>query len=147
MGRPSLKTPELVKAICDRLSQGEPMTWICRDDGMPNPSTVWDWQQADPDVAQAIAHARERGEEAIAEQCLEIADDETQDWAMSKKGVITNEVAIGRAKLRVDTRLKLLAKFNPKRWGDKLELAGDKERPLTVQLLRLSDSPDTEPQS
>jgi hypothetical protein len=38
-----------------------------------------------------------------------------------------------RSKLRIETRLKLLAKWNPKKWGDKLELAGDQQNPLMIQ--------------
>jgi hypothetical protein len=40
---------------------------------------------------------------------------------------------VQRSKLRIETRLKLLAKWNPKKWGDKLELAGDQQNPLMIQ--------------
>ena len=29
---------------------------------------------------------------------------------------------LGHRKLRIDTRLKLLAKWNPKKWGDRMAL-------------------------
>lgn len=122
MGRPSLYTPEVVETICEGLSKGIPLTVICAEEGMPAPRTVRDWEADMPDVAAAIARARADGEVALAEQCLTIADDEQHDWELSKKGVVTNEVAIGRAKLQIDTRLKLLAKFNPKKWGDRIEV-------------------------
>lgn len=122
MARQTKKSPEVIKTICEQLAQGIPLTVICREEGMPNPATVWQWQQDDPEIRQAIAQARERGEEALAEQCLEIADDEKHDWQMSQKGTITDEVAISRAKLRIHTRLQLLAKFNPKRWGDRQQV-------------------------
>lgn len=119
-GQPTYDRPAIVKTICEALAKGIPLTHICREEGMPNPSTVWDWSQEDESIAQAIAHARELGHDALAEQCLDISDDETHDWAMSKKGAVTDEVAIGRAKLRVWTRLQLLAKWNPKKYGDKI---------------------------
>lgn len=122
MGRPSLYTPEIIKTICEGLSKGIPLTVICEADEMPAPRTVRDWEANDPNVAAAIARAREDGEYALAEQCLAIAEDERHDWVMSKKGEITDEVALGRAKLRIETRLKLLAKFNPKKWGDKQQI-------------------------
>ena len=122
MARPSLYTPELIEAICADLEQGIPMTVICAGDDMPAPRTVRDWEAEMPEVAAAIARARELGEVALAEQCLTIADDEQHDWVMTKKGEVTNEVAIGRAKLQIDTRLKLLAKFNPKRWGERQQI-------------------------
>lgn len=125
MPRPTTYDPEKLAEICQRLSAGEPLTRICADDHLPDPSTVWRWEKDatyGKEVAQAIARARELGEVALLEQCLEIADDEKHDWVMSKKGVITDEVAIGRAKLRIHTRLQLLAKFNPRKWGDKVEV-------------------------
>lgn len=129
-GRPSLRTPEIVQEICRRLSTGEPLAVICRDEHMPAARTVRDWAEQDEKVSAAIARAREEGFDALAAQCIEIADDERHDWLMTKKGDITNEVAIARAKLRVETRLKLLAKWDPKRYGEKVTLQGDEKNPV-----------------
>lgn len=139
MGRPSLYTPELLTVICDRLSTGEPMTHICADEGMPEPRTVRQWQADDPAIDAAIGRAREAGEYAMAEDCLRIADDASGDFRMGEKSTLADTDHIQRSKLRIDTRLKLLAKFNPKRWGDKLELAGNAEQPLQVVIQRKSD--------
>ena len=54
-----------------------------------------------------IACAREAGEDAIAEDCIEIIDNAT-------------DANLGKA--RVWTRLQLLAKWNPKKYGDRLDL-------------------------
>lgn len=121
MGRPSMKTPELVKAICERLCKGEPLTQICRDPGMPNPSTVWDWQQADPEVSQAIAHARDIGADAIAEQALVIADTPPA-YKTTEGGTSIDQGDVQNRKLQIETRLKLLAKWNPKKYGDKQQV-------------------------
>lgn len=128
-GRPSKKTKAVIDKILAGLAEGTPLTVICREDGMPDPSTVWDWQQADQEFSQSIAHARERGEEALAEECLEIADDGRNDF-MERLAEGGDEKAatvmdyssehVQRSKLRIETRLKLLAKFNPKRWGDRV---------------------------
>jgi hypothetical protein len=138
-GRPTIRTPEMVDDILARLSNGEPLAAICRTDGYPHPSTFRDWVNADEELSRRFARAREVGFDAIAEQALDIADDERHDWVLSKKGEVTDEVAIGRARLRVETRLKLLAKWDPKRYGDKLELAGDAKAPLTVHVVKLTD--------
>jgi hypothetical protein len=115
IGRPTLKTPELVATIANRLAQGEPLAVICRDEGYPDPSTVRDWMTADPDVSRAIAHGRELGWDSIAHSTRATArgfGDSTQD--------------IQRDKLIIETDLKLLAKWDPKRYGDKTttELTG-----------------------
>lgn len=123
-GRPSKYTRALIDKICKRLANGEPLAVICRDKGMPDPSTVWDWQQAKPDVSQAIARAREAGHDAIALEALSIADDGRRDYTVDEEGRFTvDHDHIQRSKLRVDTRLKLLAKWDPKRYGDKVQLA------------------------
>lgn len=129
-GRPSKFTPALLTEICRRLSTGEPLAVICRDEHMPATRTVRDWSAQSEEVSAAIARAREEGFDALAAQCIEIADDERHDWLMTQKGEITNEVAIARAKLRVETRLKLLAKWDPKRYGEKVTLRGDEESPV-----------------
>lgn len=137
-GRPSKYSEKLIEDICARLSRGEPLAAICRDDGMPHHTTVWDWEKARANVSLAIARAREAGEEWLAAECLEIADDSRNDWTDAKAAAgderainsRENGEVIQRSKLRIETRLKLLAKFNPKRWGDKLQHSSDPDNPL-----------------
>lgn len=121
-GRPSKFSEKIAAEICERLSGGEPLRSICRDDHMPQWQTVYRWMDQFAEFSNRIARARDNGFDAIAEQCIEIADDERHDWLMTKKGTVTNEVAIGRAKLQVETRLKLLAKWSPKKYGDKQQI-------------------------
>lgn len=128
MGRPkgsgSLYTQELADAICERIAEGEPLRQICREEDMPSWRTVYRWMEERADFASRFAHARTLGFDAIAEECLEIADDTTGDTCMAGSGDNKREVAdtewISRSKLRVETRLKLLAKWDPKRYGDKV---------------------------
>lgn len=123
MGRPSKRTPELIAEICERLSKGEPLAAICRDDHMPDRKSIWNWEQEDPELSPHIARAREEGFDAIALNCLEISDDGRRDYVGADGERIIDHDHIQRAKLRVDTRLKLLAKWDPKRYGDKVQHA------------------------
>jgi hypothetical protein len=93
---------------------------------MPAVRTVSDWKDTQEGFSADFARARQDGFDFLAAQCLDIADDEQHDWLLTKKGVITNDVAIGRARLQVDTRLKLLAKWDPKRYGERpsMDLTG-----------------------
>ena len=122
-GRPSKYTPELAKEITDRLSKGEPLAKICRDDNMPDASTVGRWKEGREELSLSIARAREEGFDAIALQCLEIADETIHDTIKTEQGERANSEWISRSKLRVETRLKLLAKWDPKRYGDSLATA------------------------
>jgi hypothetical protein len=42
-------------------------------------------------------------------------------------------VDVQRARLQVDTRKWLLSKLAPKKYGERLELTGDPDRPLAIQ--------------
>jgi hypothetical protein len=106
--------------VCERVYDGLPIITACREVGVPR-QTLYDWEAKNQPFAVQLARARSANCDALVDQCLEIADDETHDWALSKKGVICDEVAIGRARLRVDTRLKLVAKLDPKRYGDRIQ--------------------------
>jgi hypothetical protein len=145
MGRPSLYTDEILETICQGLSKGIPLTVICEPDGMPSPGTVRRWQAEDDAVSDAIARAREDGEFALAEQCLAISD-EREGRAIMADGaevaVVFDSTAVQRNKLRIDTRLKLLAKFNPKRWGDKVDVAAKHSGVVGMAILTAVPEPD-----
>jgi hypothetical protein len=129
--------------MCELLSDGIPLREICRMEGMPAWRTVYDWMYRDDALGEkgvglsaAIARAREVGYDAIAEECLIIADTPKfgQKQVMSDEGSTTTvEDMLGHRKLQIETRLKLLAKWNPKKYGDRQILAGDPENPLEVQ--------------
>jgi hypothetical protein len=124
MGRPSKFTAKLAEEIVERLSLGEPMAAICRDIGDITPRTVRNWMEADEQFSAAIARAREDGFDAIADECLSIADDSSGDTKVvgeDKREVCDTEF-VQRSKLRIETRLKLLAKWDPKRYGERLDL-------------------------
>ena len=134
-GRPSTFSQEVADEICERLSQGEPLRQICRDERMPAWQTVYGWKAAHEDFSKRIASAREAGFDAIAEECLEIADETAFDTVETDQGFRANSEWISRSKLRVETRLKLLAKWDPKRYGDKItnELTGANGGAIQVQ--------------
>ena len=128
MGRQSTYTQEKADSIGEQIANGVPLAEICRQPGMPNWRTVYGWMDANEEFAAAIARARYVGEGALFEQCLVIADtpligeevEETDDGKVkTKRGDM-----LGHRKLQIDTRLKLLAKWNPKKYGDKLQLGG-----------------------
>lgn len=134
-GRPSKYSTELAAEICERLSNGEPLRQICRDDHMPAWQKIYEWMARDEELSGAIARARDQGYEAIAEEALIIAD----NIHLGHKRVIgddktytTVEDMLGHRKLQIETRLKLLAKWNPKKYGDRVTHAGDPEAPLHI---------------
>ena len=134
-GRPSKYSPEIAKVICEQLSEGIPLRQICREnDGFPAWRTVYDWMAKDDalgaggvGLSASIARARDIGYDALAEECLLIADTPQfgQKQVMSDDGATTTiEDMLGHRKLQIETRLKLLAKFHPTKYGDKIGVHG-----------------------
>ena len=96
-------------AIVDRLSQGETVLGLARTLGISH-TAFYDWVDRGGEArAAALARARARGGQSLAEETLEIADSATPQEAQV-------------AKLRVDTRRWLASKMN--------EDYGDKQQPL-----------------
>ena len=100
----------------------------CQAAGVPH-STFNSWLNDDAALAVDYARAREDLIERMAQEVLELSDvdvglqpDGKRDWA-----------AVQKHKLQVDTRKWLLSKLAPKKFGDKLELTGDPDRPLAIQ--------------
>jgi hypothetical protein len=127
-GRPSKYDPEIARIICEQLSEGVPLRQICRDnDGFPAWRTVYDWMGKDQALSASIARARDIGYDALAEECLLIADTPQfgQVQTMTDKGSSTTvEDMLGHRKLQIETRLKLLAKFHPTKYGDRVAIEG-----------------------
>lgn len=124
---------DITKEILSRLAKGEPLAQICRDDFLCDPSTWRDWCAADETLAIAYARAREDGFDQIAMQCLEIANKTQEGVETTTKadGAIEEKRGdmLGHRKLQIETRLKLLAKWDPKRYGDKIAVGGSDDMP------------------
>lgn len=136
IGRPTKRTPDVIERILAGLSQGIPLTIICEPDDMPETRTVYDWLNADEELSAHFARAREAGFDRIAMDALAIADQvDERDTISSEKGDYPNKEWIMRSKLRVDTRLKLLSKWDPKRYGERLALAGEEGAPVRISVL------------
>jgi hypothetical protein len=126
MGRPTDYSPDITVLICERLGLGESLREICRDEAMPDKSTVMRWLSRHQEFRDQYACAREAQADYYAEEIIEIADDGSNDWMERKRGEETVEVenheVIGRSRLRVDTRKWLMARMAPKKYGDKLDI-------------------------
>ena len=122
MGRHDKYTQKLADEICSRISNGEPLRQICRDAHMPGWVTVYNWMEKYPAFAERIARARVLGFDAIAEEALEIANtpvvgEEIEDDGEKVK--VSKKDMLGHRRLQVETRLKLLAKWSPEKYGDR----------------------------
>lgn len=117
-GRPSTFSQGAADEIVDRVSSGEPLAQVCRDAHLPALSTFRDWMRKDDALSVRFADARDDGFDVIAADCLAIVDGGADDPQL--------------AKVRAEIRLKLLAKWDAKRYGDvqQLRLAGNEGQNL-----------------
>lgn len=133
MGRSSDYTPEVAESIIEWISAGKPLREFCRQDGAPAWRTVYDWLERNQDFSARFARARDMGADAIAEQALEIADTPLEGVRTEIGGKDgpkeVREDMLGHRRLQVETRLKLLAKWNPKKYGEKVAVGGDADAP------------------
>jgi hypothetical protein len=135
-GSGSKYTEEIADQICDLVSNGVNLRKVCRMEGMPAWRTVYDWVVARPDFAARLARAREMGYDALAEEALEISNTPVlgQKQVMSDKSTYTTvEDMLGHRKLQIETRLKLLACWDPKKYGNKVQLGGDADNPVRIE--------------
>ena len=160
-GRPSTYSKDTADEIIERLASGEPLAQICRDEAMPALRTVYDWVDADIAAEKAkegsgtgfsarFARAREDGEDMIAVDCLDIADNQVDEPLIDPSTGVPvmkddqivktkSNVSVQHAKLRIETRLKLLAKWNPKKYGEKVqqEVTGKDGGPIKTTVTKV----------
>ena len=120
-GPKSTYSDAIAKTICTEIMSGKSLRTICEQEGFPHRVTVLTWLEDHPDFASKYARARSIYADWLEEQMAEEADLATvADWQVRK--------------LRITTMQWRASKLAPKKYGDRLELAGDKENPLTVML-------------
>jgi hypothetical protein len=107
----------VVATICEQLGEGVPLSTICKSEGMPSPHTVGQWCRENEDLGREVAWARDVWCEVVAEDALRIADQPSTVMQSKQENGDTAREEVDR-KLQVETRLKLLAKWSPRRYGE-----------------------------
>jgi hypothetical protein len=131
---------EICDMVLSGMRSGLSAFKACEAAGVPH-STFMEWLKADADLADRYARAREDLIERMANETMAIADQaftEIEEQELNANGepvVVKRKIAmdVQRSKLQVDTRKWLLSKLAPKKYGERLEIAGDKENPLHMK--------------
>ena len=119
----------LVERVCERVANGETLTAVLRDPGMPSWSSFHRRINSSYDLRAAVARAREAGYARMADDLLEIAEDGRNDYVErqgrnGKPFIALNDEHVRRSQLRIDTRKWLLSKVLPARFGERVEHTG-----------------------
>ena len=132
MPYPAKKTPKLIEEVLSRIAQGETLASLGRELNF-HPVSWNFWVRGDEDLAVAYAQARDVGADVIADDVLRIIDEEPErvvqiDEEGNKSTSRIDSAGVAWAKNRAELRLKLLAKWSPKKYGDKQQVeVGNKE--------------------
>lgn len=142
IGRPPVYGPEIEAEICQRLSDGEALTDICKDSHMPGIAVVCTWGAGErPDFSKAYARAREARAERLVDEMLRMADEPSSDAAAAMD-----------KRVRVDTRKWLAQKLFRRVYGDRvqtdvqqLDRDGNPTDPAQINIMALAaDKLDTD---
>ena len=110
---------KVIPALLRWVAGGKTLLSFCRQPGTPTSSRIYKWLDEDPGFANEFRSARAIGYDALAEQCLLISDH-------------GDESNVRHRKLRIWTRLQLLARWDTARYGDKILLGGHLEHSVTM---------------
>ena len=105
LGRPSLRTPDVVEEVLNRLAEGEGLWKICTDSRLPSRGTVLRWAQEHEEFRDQYARAMALGVDSQADDCDMVA---------------RTEPDVNRARLIVDTIKWKASKTAPHKYGDRV---------------------------
>jgi len=132
-GAPTTFNQRTADLICIMISEGMSLRKILKEDktGMlPAQSTVYEWLLRYPDFAEQYTRAREEQADTLADEIIDIADEQPEIVAVTDKktGALIEHKLDGAflqwQKNRIEARKWTAMKLKPKKYGDKLGLHG-----------------------
>lgn len=123
-GRPTKYSDKLADRICQKIAEGYSVRSICKEKDMVSMQTLFRWLRENDKFREQYVRACKERSYAQAEEIIDIADNATNDYMekLEGDGYIFNSENVQRSRLRIDTRKWLMAKMNPKVYGDKLDM-------------------------
>jgi hypothetical protein len=123
-GRPTKYSIELGDRICEEIMKSEKGIFALSEqlDWFPAPSSIYLWLTLHPEFSEYYTRCRQAQQDRMAENIIKIADDSSEDEIVTEKGVrFENREFTSRSKLRVETRMWLMERLAPKKYGKQIE--------------------------
>lgn len=122
-GRPKELNRKTIDRAAKLIVEGHSLTEVARKLGVAR-QTIYNWKKSDDDFNTVVEEALKMRAHFMAEDTLEIADDESKDLLIDPETgkQYANNAAVQRAKLRIQTRQKLMKYFHPEKYGDNQRL-------------------------
>lgn len=130
-GRPSSYTKEIGDEICARITEGQSLRKICRDDHMPSLATIFNWQRSVPGFLEQYTRAKDEQADTNAEDLQEIVEE-----------VRSGKLDPQSARVAADILKWTSSKLKPKKYGDKLDLTSDGKQ-LPTPIISIAAAPET----
>ena len=134
LGRPSSFDPKIVEEVLFWISSGNTLRSYCRQKGKPAFTTIYNWLNKDSEesrlFSERFVRAREVGSDMIADSIMEIMNEEPEMIGGDNPRIDPGWVALQKAKS--DVALKLLSKWFPSRYGDKVGVSAEGNINLTI---------------
>lgn len=126
----------VLERIYAEVASGRSLNSVLRnDEGLPAPTTFWRWHMESEDIRDNLARARMNGVEKHMDECVDIADDSANDYVDGADGPTYNPESVQRAKLRIETRLKLAQMMAPRKYGPKMDVTSNGETLALANLI------------
>ena len=110
MGRPSIRTPEVIEEICEQIAEGRSLASICLAENMPSLRSVMRWLDADPEFVELYDEARKKRGDRFGEKIGDIT-----------QMVLDGTIKPDQARVAMDGLKWAAARMAPSKYGDKLE--------------------------
>ena len=125
---------DAVKYIFSEIEKGRALRNVLKDEGTPSTSTFSIWMDRDEELSKRYARACEKRADVIFDDILDIADDSSGDKMINEDGrEVLNSEFVQRSRLRIDARKWILAKMNPKKYGDRTtNIIEGGEKPIQI---------------
>lgn len=134
--RPSGYNEAIAEQICDLIASGKSLRSIECMPEMPCKATIFRWCSTHPEFNLQYHIALRWRSYARADEIIDIADDASGDMKeVIEDGVMhmePNTELLARTKIRIDARLRVMAKENPKRYGEAPTLLVDHAPPMQL---------------
>ena len=110
---------KVVEGALQSIATGQSLNAFCKASKYPY-MTVSDWIRDDA-VNSAREAALQTGSHYLAGECLDIIDEVDREVRDKQLDAALANALINAAKARIDTRLRLIGKWNRKDYGEKIE--------------------------
>ena len=147
VGRPPESVPaDMAEEIIEWITDGNTLRAWCKQPGKPAWGTVYDWIIKDKEFSRRYYHARDAGEEAILSDVFAVAH-QPPDVISGPAGDRLDPAYVAWQKNRVELTMKVLAKWNPKKYGEKSEQTLNHQGKLEVTRIEMVPMTSVDPKA